>query len=155
MSTTGKPSRELTLIRIFDAPRNLVFQAWTDPALLAKWWGPKTFTNPVCEFDAWPCGKIHIDMRAPDGTIFPMGGTVLEIVGGERLVFKSIAEGHDGSTLIEGHTTVTFEDLGAKTKVTIEARATAIAPIAIEMIKGMEMGWTGSLEKLGALLEKR
>ena len=52
MTTTTGPARELTLIRIFDAPRSLVFQAWTDPELLAKWWGPKTFTNPVCEFDA-------------------------------------------------------------------------------------------------------
>lgn len=155
MTTTTGPARELTLTRIFDAPRNLVFQAWTDPELLAQWWGPKTFTNPVCEFDARPGGKIHIDMRAPNGTVYPMTGTVVEIVYGERLVFKSVAEDHDGNILIEGHTIVAFEDLGAKTKVTIQARAAAIVPIAIDMLKGMEAGWTGSLEKLDALMSER
>jgi uncharacterized protein YndB with AHSA1/START domain len=155
MSTTEKPTRELTLTRIFDAPRSLVFQAWTDPALLAKWWGPKTFTNPVCEFDARPGGRIHIDMCAPNGTVYPMTGKVLEVVDGERLVFTSFAEDHDGNTLIEGHTIVTFEDLGAKTKVTIQARAAAIVPIAVDMLKGMEAGWTGSLEKLDALVSGR
>jgi len=60
-----RPTRELTLIRIFDAPRDLVFEAWTNPQHLAKWWGPDGFTNPRCEFDARPGGKIHIDMQAP------------------------------------------------------------------------------------------
>lgn len=157
MTTAPKPSapaRELTLIRIFDAPRSRVFKAWTDRELLAKWWGPKSFTNPVCEFDARPGGKIRIDMRAPNGTVYPMTGTVLEVVEGERLVFKSVAEDRDGNTLIEGHTIVTFEDLGAKTKVTIQARAAAIVPIAVEMLKGMKAGWTGSLEKLEALVSE-
>jgi uncharacterized protein YndB with AHSA1/START domain len=155
MTTTTGPARELTLTRIFDAPRSLVFQAWTDPVLLAKWWGPKSFTNPVCEFDARPSGKIHIDMRAPNGTVYPMTGRVLEVVDGERLVFTSIAEDHDGNALIEGHTIVTFEDLGEKTKITIQARAAATAPIGADMLKGMEAGWTGSLEKLDALVSGR
>ena len=94
-------------------------------------------------------------MRAPNGTVYPMTGTVLEVVDGERLVFTSVAEDHDGDTLIEGHTIVTFEDLGAKTKITIQARATAIVPIAVDMLKGMEAGWTGSLEKLDALMSGR
>ncbi len=148
------PTRELTLIRVFNAPRDLVFKAWTDPELVAKWWGPKSFTNPVCEFDARPGGKIRIDMRAPNGTVHPMTGAVLEVVDGERLVFTSVADDRDGNTLIEGHTIVTFEDLGEKTKVTVQASAVAIAPIAVEMLKGMEAGWTQSLEKLEAIVSE-
>ena len=52
--------QELTIIRIYDEPRELVFKAWTDPNLLALWWGPENFMNPVCELDVRPNGKILI-----------------------------------------------------------------------------------------------
>ena len=55
---------ELTITRVFDAPRDLVFEAWTDAKHLAKWWGPHHFTNPVCELDVRVGGAIRIDMRA-------------------------------------------------------------------------------------------
>ena len=98
------PARELTLIRIFDAPRDLVFEAWTNPQYLAKWWGPDGFTNPACEFDARPGGKIRIDMQAPYGVVYPMTGTVHEIVPPSRLVFTAVAEDHDGNALLESRT---------------------------------------------------
>ena len=53
-------NREMTLVRLIGAPRDLVFKAWTDPGLLAKWWGPRKFTNPVCEFDPKEGGAIRI-----------------------------------------------------------------------------------------------
>ena len=81
--------RELTIRRTFAAPRALVWQAWTDPRQLAKWWGPHGFTNPVCEIDLRPGGAIHIVMRAPDGTDYPMRGEFREIVPPERLVFTN------------------------------------------------------------------
>jgi uncharacterized protein YndB with AHSA1/START domain len=62
------------MTRVLDAPRALVFRAWTDPALMAKWWGPSSFTNPLCELDPRPGGAIRIHMRAPDGTVYPMTG---------------------------------------------------------------------------------
>ena len=58
--------REITITRVFDAPRALVFQAWTDAKHLAQWWGPHGFTNPVCEIDPRPGGAIYIVMQAPD-----------------------------------------------------------------------------------------
>jgi uncharacterized protein YndB with AHSA1/START domain len=64
--------RELTITRVFDAPRALVFEVWTDPKHLAQWWGPQGFTNPVCEFDARVGGELRIHMRGPDGSIYPM-----------------------------------------------------------------------------------
>jgi uncharacterized protein YndB with AHSA1/START domain len=88
----AKPAQpELTMTRVFDAPRELVFRAWTDPERLKRWWGPKGFTNPVCEVDVRPGGAIRIHMRGPDGTVYPMTGAFIEIVEAERLVFTSSA----------------------------------------------------------------
>jgi len=67
--------QELVLTRVFDAPRELVFKAWTDPKHVAQWWGPHGFTNPVCELDLRPGGAILIHMRGPDGVVYPMTGT--------------------------------------------------------------------------------
>ena len=72
--------QELITTRIFDAPREVVFRAWTDPERLKRWWGPKGFTNPVCEVDVRTGGAIRIDMRAPDGAVYPMTGAFVEIV---------------------------------------------------------------------------
>ena len=83
--------RKLTLTRTLNAPRSLVFKAWTDPKQLAQWWGPKGFTNPVCELDLRVNGEIRIDMRAPDGKVYPMAGAYREIVEPERLVFTAAA----------------------------------------------------------------
>jgi uncharacterized protein YndB with AHSA1/START domain len=143
--------REVTLTRLVDAPRALVFQAWVDPQRLAKWWGPKGFTNPVCEVDARPGGALRIVMRAPDGAEYPMTGIFRELVAPERLVFISQAEDGQGRALLEALTTVTFAEERGRTRVTVEARATALVPEAIQMIAGMEAGWTQSLERLADL----
>src|SRR5580658_1247711 len=81
--------REFTFTREYDAPRELVFRAWTDPRHVAQWWGPGGFTNPVCEWDARPGNAIHVVMRAPDGTEHGMGGEFREVVAPERLVFTA------------------------------------------------------------------
>jgi uncharacterized protein YndB with AHSA1/START domain len=146
--------RELTLTRVFDAPRSLVFKLWTEPEHMAQWWGPKGFTNPVCELDARPGGAIRIHMRAPDGTLHPMSGTFREVVAPERLVFTAVAEDLEGHPLLEALTTVTFAAHGGKTTVTVHAKAVGIAPIAAQMLDGMQAGWTQSLERLAALLAR-
>src|SRR5580692_63489 len=78
--------KEFVITREFDAPRELVFQTWTDPKHLAQWWGPRGFTNPVCEWDARPGLEIYVVMRAPNGARYPMGGEFREIVATEKLV---------------------------------------------------------------------
>jgi uncharacterized protein YndB with AHSA1/START domain len=113
------------------------------------------FTNPVCELDLRPGGAINIHMRAPDGTTYPMTGTFVEIVPPKRLVFKSVARDMEGNALLEGHNVITFEDVGGKTKVTVQSRAVGLVPIAPQMLAGMEAGWSGSLEKLATLVEGR
>ena len=61
-------TRDVSITRIIDAPRELVFRMWTDPAHMARWWGPHDFTNPVCELDVRVGGAIRIHMRGPNGT---------------------------------------------------------------------------------------
>ena len=146
--------RELTITRIFNAPRERVFKAWTDPKELAKWWGPKTFTNPVCEVDLKLGGTLRIVMRAPDGGEYPMQGIFREIVPPSRLVFTNIALDKDGHHIIEGLTTVTFAEDGGKTKLTLQTRGVAVVDYAAAYLQGMEAGWTQSLEKLEALVRR-
>lgn len=134
------------------APRELVFQAWTEAKHLAQWWGPKGFTNPVCEWDARPGGKIYDVMRAPNGTDFPMGGEFREIVTPERLVFSCGALDEQGKLLFEFLHTVTFAEQSGKTKLTIQSRVTMTTPEANHYIRGFEMGMTLSLERLARQL---
>src|SRR5436190_1507702 len=84
-------AKSLVITRTFDAPRSLVFKAWTDPLHVQQWWGPHHFTNPRCEWDARAGGEIHVDMKRPDGAIYPMPGRFHEVVEPERLVFSTIA----------------------------------------------------------------
>ena len=152
---TKDPRTEVTLTRIFDAPRDMVWKAWTDPTMLARWWGPKGFTNPVCEADVRVGGKILIHMQAPDGTVHPMTGTFDEIAEPECLVFRAVPVDRNGVALLESLTTVTFHDLGGKTKVIVHASAAPLQPIGAEMLKGMDMGWSQSLERLAQLVAQR
>ena len=155
-AAAAKPTatRELTITRVYHAPRALVFKMWTEPQHMAQWWGPKGFTNPVCELDARVGGKIRIDMHAPDGRVFPMTGTFREVKEPERLVFVAYPDDHAGNHLAESLTTVTFEDIGGKTKLTMHARAVGLAPIAVQMLAGMDAGWNGSLDKLAELVAR-
>ncbi len=146
--------RELVLTRVFDAPRELVFKAWTDPKQVAQWWGPRGFTNPVCDLDVRPGGAIRIHMRGPDGTVYPMTGVYNEVVEPERLVFTSAALDADGNPMFEVLTTVTFAEQSGKTKQILRARVIKSTAEAAPYIKGMEAGWTQSLERLAESLAK-
>jgi uncharacterized protein YndB with AHSA1/START domain len=152
MSDTDNMTREVTLTRVLDAPRNLVWRAWTEPEQLAKWWGPHQFSNPVCEIDARPGGRWLIHMKAPDGTVYPMTGTFTEVTKPERLVFKAFAEALDGTKYLESVTEVIFEEQGARTKLTVKAKARGLHPAAPQMLAGMDAGWSQSLERLAALV---
>jgi uncharacterized protein YndB with AHSA1/START domain len=153
--TKTKPvaEREVTFTRILDAPRALVFRMWTDPVHVAQWWGPRGFTNPVCEVDARPGGAILIHMRGPDGNTFPMGGEFREVVPPARIVFTTFVDGPDGR-ILEGHNVVTLEDHDGKTRLTLQAKAVGFVDIAQRMLAGMEAGWSQTLDKLGELVDR-
>jgi uncharacterized protein YndB with AHSA1/START domain len=141
-------SPELVITRILNAPRSLVWKAWTDPKQVKQWWGPRGFTNPVCKLDLRPGGSIRIDMRGPDGTVFPMTGTYTEITKPKRLVFTSGALGKDGNPLFEVLTTVTFVQQGDKTALTVRARVISSTAAAAPHIAGMNEGWSQTLDRL-------
>jgi uncharacterized protein YndB with AHSA1/START domain len=145
---------DLVLNRTFDAPRNVVWQAWTDPTQLKQWWGPARFTNPVLQVDVRPGGAIYIEMRSPDGTIYPMNGTFREIDEPERIVFSSGALDAEGKLLFEILTTVTFADVSGKTALKLEAKVISETAVAPQYLSGMEQGWNQSLDRLAELVTK-
>jgi uncharacterized protein YndB with AHSA1/START domain len=149
-----KGEREIVLTRIIDAPRSLVFKAWTNPKHLAQWWGPKDFTNPACELDVRIGGKWSIVMRSPDGAEYPCRGIYREIIEPERLVFTNIAVDVNGNPILDGITTVTFAEDGCQTKLTLRTRAVALVIDTAAKLAGMDVGWTQSLDRLAEVLTR-
>jgi uncharacterized protein YndB with AHSA1/START domain len=166
---TIMPDRDFIITRIFDAPRAIVFKAWTEPKQMAHWWGPHNFTNPICELDARPGGQWRIVMRGPDGSEHPARGIYREVVAPEKIVMtidhsELSDQWHDmvnperdktkGKPSLEGVSTVTFEDQNGKTKLTIRTRFESPAILAALTKIGMNQGWSQSLERLAALMKK-
>jgi uncharacterized protein YndB with AHSA1/START domain len=146
--------RTVTLTRVYDAPRELVWRAWTDPEHLARWFGPRGFTASVPELDVRLGGSLRIVMHGPDGNDYPMKGVFREVKPPERLVFSNIAIDNDGNHLLEGETTVMLEEEGGKTKLTLHTYAKGLVPLAPQMLAGMEAGWSQSFDKLGEVVVK-
>jgi uncharacterized protein YndB with AHSA1/START domain len=111
--------RTLVLERVFDAPLSLMWQCWTEPQHLERWSAPRGFTIPCCEGDLRPGGKWRCQMRSPEGNTLWLGGVYREIVVNRRLVMTHAWE-EDGMPGRETLVTVRFEDLGGKTRVTLE-----------------------------------
>lgn len=160
LQQTQSGTATVSITRIFSAPRALVWQAWTDPQLLAQWWGPHEFTAPLCELDVRPGGAILVHMRGPAGSpfdrIMPMKGTFREVRAPERLVFVSSAF-HDeaGNPQLEVLNTVTLEDDAGRTRLTLHAVVIKSTPAVAGAIAGMKAGWTQSIEKLAAQVERK
>ena len=157
-------TRTITITRVFDAPRERVWQAWTDPAMIAQWWGPKDFTAPHVNVDLRTGGSYLYAMHGPAGSDFDKdmwsGGEYLEVVPMEKIVATDYFSDENGNKMNgadagmpgewpdEMKVTVTFEDAGeGKTKVTLvhEGHPADFADMA-------EQGWNESLEKFAAAL---
>ena len=110
---------ELVIMRVFDAPRHLVFEAWTQPEQLAAWWGPQGFTTVDYAMDVRPGGAWFRRMRSPEGELFVKRGVYREVVAPERLVFTYVNEAADGTLDQETLVTVTFAEEGARTRLTL------------------------------------
>jgi uncharacterized protein YndB with AHSA1/START domain len=152
-TTTPNVAMEMNLTRIFRAPRSVVWEAWTDVDKLQQWWGPQRFTNPRCEIDLRVGGLIRIDMRAPDGIVFPMSGAYEQIVPPERLVFLTSALDEQGEPIFTNRNTVIFREVGAGTEISIHTVVVIKTPHAMQYLKGMREGWSSSLDKLAAFIE--
>ena len=159
--STDNQAERMTLTRIFDAPRELVWKAWTDPEYIMQWWGPKGFTAPVCRIDFRVGGKFLCCMRSPNGEEFWIGGEYHEFVLLEKIVSSMYFADADGNkvdsahygieheALEDVHDIVLFEDFeGGKTKLTFIGNET------MESAKesGQVDGWYEILDKLAAVI---
>ncbi len=143
-STASDAPIELVVTRTFDAPRALVFSAWTKAEHMKRWFAPKGFTVPECTLDFRAGGKIDLCMRSPDGHDFWMRGRYSEIVSPSRIVFTSAVDGIPQ----EVATTVTFEEHSGKTRLTVRQVYAAETPAT----RGAREGWGQTLDRLAALL---
>ncbi|MDB5055525.1 MAG: ATPase [Bacilli bacterium] len=122
MNTRNNPlveieEREIVFTRILNAPRALVFEVWTDPKHVAKWWGPNGFTNTIHEMDVRPSGVWRFIMHGPDGIDYPNKIVYKEVLKPERLVYSH--GGDDENDPGQFQVTVTFDDQGNKTELTM------------------------------------
>ena len=155
--------QELVIIRVFDAPRQLVWKAWTEPEHFMRWWGPKDFTAPFCQMDLHVGGKYLNCMRSPDGKDYWSTGVYREIVPMERLVFTDSFADENGNVIPATHygfgsdfplemlVTVTFEVEGDKTKVTLKHTGLPAGKIGEQT----EAGWNESFDKLAQNLRSQ
>ncbi len=153
---------QLVITRVFDAPRKLVWKAWTDPGHFKRWWGPKQFTCPACEMDLRVGGRYLWCMRSPEGKDYWSTGVFREIVPLERIAYTDSFADEKGNVVpasyyglpgdnwqLELHVTVTFEDLGGKTKMTL----THVGFPDGNMGEMAGTGWNESFDKLAESLK--
>jgi uncharacterized protein YndB with AHSA1/START domain len=152
--TQAQQANELLITRVFDAPLDKVWKAWTDPDEIKKWWGPAQFTAPSIENDFRVGGKYLYSMQGPDGQEYWSTGVYREIVPMERIVVTDSFADENGNVVPASHygmtdfpmeteITVTFADLDGKTELTLKHSGMP----AGEMGEQAEAGWNQSLDK--------
>jgi uncharacterized protein YndB with AHSA1/START domain len=137
-------AHELTLTRLVDAPRSLVFATWTNAEHMARWWGPKGYVTTECEMDIRPGGAYRFVMRSPEGTDHRKRGVFREIAPPERVVFTFAWEDDSGGLGPETLITVTLAEIGSKTRLTLRQSGFT----DMEWRDSHVHGWTSTLEKL-------
>lgn len=154
-------SEGLVITRVFDAPRELVWKAWTNPEHVKRWWGPKNFTAPFCKIDLRVGGKYLSCMRGPDGKEFWSTGVYRKIKKPERIVCTDSFADEKGNVVPASHygmkddfpmemlVTVTFEEENGKTKMTLKHAGMP----AGEMGEMAQTGWNESFDKLAESLK--
>jgi uncharacterized protein YndB with AHSA1/START domain len=157
---TQSVGRELIITRIFDAPRELVWKAWTEPERVMRWWGPKDFTSPVCKIDLRVGGKYLFCMRSPDGQDYYSTGIYQKIDPMNELVYTDSFADEHGNVVpashygmgedfpLETQVTVTFEDFEGRTRMTLRH----VGLPAGETSELAGAGWSESFDKLAESL---
>jgi uncharacterized protein YndB with AHSA1/START domain len=156
----ASPSRaEIIITRVFDAPLELVWKAWTDPQHVAQWWGPRGFTTTVTELDLRPGGRWRYCMRGPEGTEHPVKGVFEEVVPKARIVtsnkFDDDFKHPTVTDLPSGLVTMyLFEDLGHQTRLTLRLLHPSVDDRRKHESMGVVAGWNSSLDCLAEHLVK-
>ena len=146
----SEADRTLVITHSFKAPRERVFRAWTDPAQVARWMGPPSFQAEVDRLEARSGGRYRVIIRPMDGSApHIVQGVYKEVVAPERLVFTWAWEGADGTPGHETLVTVEFRARGNDTEMTLTHRIFETG----ESRNNHNKGWTGSFDKLAALVE--
>ncbi|MCD6052034.1 MAG: polyketide cyclase [Verrucomicrobia bacterium] len=155
-ANTSPTDRDLVLTRIIDAPREVVYKAWTTPELLKQWFAPLPYTTPHVEMDVRTGGSALFVMRSPDGVEMPNPGVYLEVIPNEKIVSTDAytkaweLSAKPFMTLI-----LTFEDAGnGKTKYTAIARHWNLADKEAHEKMGFHVGWGICTDQLEALVKK-
>jgi uncharacterized protein YndB with AHSA1/START domain len=152
LATVTTPSdREIHVERVFDAPRDRVFAAYTDPALVPEWWGPRGTTTIVDTMDVRPGGSWRFVAREQDGSETAFRGTYREVTPPERIVQTFEWEGMPGHVSVE---TAVFEDLGDRTKVVTTSVFHTTEERDGMLGSGMEVGMNETYQRLDELLER-
>ena len=153
--TATVSDRDLIFTRIINAPREKVYQAWTDPELLKQWFAPPPYTTPIAELDVRPGGANLIVMRDPAGNEFPNRGVYLEVVKNERLVFtNAYTKAWEPSEKPFMTVILTFENEGGKTKYTARVLHWTVADREAHEKMGFHQGWGQCADQLVALVTK-
>src|ERR1700722_19047780 len=148
-------NRDLVLTRLIDAPREKLFRAWTEPALLMQWFAPLPYTTPRAELDVRPGGASLVVMRGPDGVELPNRGIYLQVVRNERLVFTdAYTAAWEPSQKPFMTVILTFEDEGGKTRYTARVRHWTVADRETHEKMGFHTGWGLCTDQLAALVAK-
>lgn len=141
--------RVITLERTFNAPRKLVWEAWTQAEHIAKWWGPQGMNTEVKELDFRTGGKWSYVMLNPKGGAFPTGGTFTEIVEYEKLVTTADFANVTNDVVM----TILFEDLGEATKMTMHVTHKTAEYRDAQFKMGADKGWGSTFDRLAQHLE--
>lgn len=149
---TAEPgSQEVIITRIFDAPRELVWKALTDPKLIPQWWGPRRYTTTVNKMDVRPGGVWRFVQRDSTGNEYAFNGVYREIVPPKRLVYTFVFEPMPGHESLE---TVTLEEQNGKTKATNKVLFQTVEDRDGMLKSGMEEGAAESMDRMADLLSK-
>ena len=150
---TGPPrvgaGEDVVLTRTLDAPREVVFRAWTDPGELSKWFGPRGFSVPSPEIDPRPKGVVRLDLRGPDGTHYSNRGTVREIEEPERFAFETSLPDDKGAPILHVLNTVTLSEDHGRTTLILKAHVLDCTPAGAKFVESMHAGWSQTLDRLG------
>ncbi len=140
---------EIAMTRVFDAPRELVYKAHTDPELTPRWWGQRGSTTIVDKMDVRPGGAWRFVQKAPDGSEYAFRGEYREVVPPERLAYTFEFEGMPGKVLVE---TITFTETDGKTTLTSVSVFDTKEDRDGMLASGMESGAAESMDRLEELL---
>jgi len=145
--------RELVLTRLINAPREKLYRAWTEPALLKQWFAPKPYTTPSAEMDVRVGGSSLVVMRDPQGNDLPCPGVYLEVVPNERIVFTdAFTKAWEPSAKPFMTSLLTFENENGQTRYTARVRHWTVADREAHEKMGFHQGWGLCTDQLEALV---